>query len=1330
MISLLARCAIVAAAFTVVACVVPPGLPRGAQIKCASDAECPGGTRCQIAIERCVDEKGFDGTAPALKGTPTLSPARGGTSTTFTLAFDVSEPLKSDPVVVVDVGNGQSGTFAIDSAKTNRAKLHYEYHYTPNGTEVAERPSPVTIRLVDVAGNPSGDLAGGVITFDFTGPTFAGAPSVSPSLLGPGTVLTVSFQASEALAPNGAQVDLVDGTDRRPMIDSGDHSTFTYTDDGTEPDGSWDVLVTLTDTSGNASTDLRAGSVTIDNTPPSPISADVRRADGQASRDDNIPDANASTTMIVTFAATEPLAKSPAVRARCGSSTQNLVRTGDQTSAIVFVFELDPPIALTAGNCDVVADLTDLAGNTNQNAVVASPAFTFDNTPPASADVVSAGVIVYRRVPWGADSTGGAKQFELSGLQGAVEPFARVEVYGDPNDAVSNAIAHVDTDNTGAFDLVLPPVDRAQVFVSATDSAGNEGPRALVKNVEWVATLGGKVAGSGFENPHRYESRALLTSHLAQGAGIELSSETALTDGNSAHTSGASTWTNVTTRTDEPDFESPALTFDPVNGNVVAFGGDSCRCDAPDLAPCPETWTRTGELWTEIPSPPDPEGDGNPARRTAASLSFDTARGTAILFGGSGGFQDTWEWNGSSWKNVCTGACLTSSPPARGAHATAYDPVRQKLVLFGGDAGAASFLGDTWEWDGSKWTQVCLDAACVASAPPGRAGHRMTYDPVSHRVLVFGGNTNRSTFGVGFNSEVWEFDGSLWTQLCVDSTCAAGAPPPRSDAAVAFDPRAKNLVVVGGSGADAPPVTCAQNQNTGDFIHLLNDTWTFDGSKWTLQTPSASPTPRHGAMMVDDPHDGHLVLVGGVDHDFCVAIECTRSDANDTWEWDGTNWKGIVEAAETNPTNTTGAASFDGADHEVMLVEDNGEVDAWDGRWRPFGSNAQGAADLAGVTGSAVSSTGNTVMTFGGNNGSVTQENFVRFPGRDAFVAPCSPCATPPPPARRDAAMALDAGGRVLLFGGADNSGNPLQDTWFFTGTWIGPIGGSAPPPRDAASMAFDDDRGFTVLFGGQSNGSPIASNDTWEWDGNSWHQRSPSTSPTGRRSLTLWYDEARHRTILFGGDAGGFFGSNCGNGIVTCGDTWEWDGTDWSQPPIVDVDNDGQPANRKKPAVAFHSARRVGVLFGGVNEAGAAESDTWLYDGGGDRRPAQLMFTVFAAAGTDGSETIADVSARFVAGGTGDNDAAGARLFVWDVDGWHALVDNSAPSSTPADLSWDGDATPLDGGNENVLSRLFFGSERQVIFAVAPATPNGGRAGFGDLSTDAAEVTVRYRLP
>src|SRR5262249_36467960 len=80
----------------------------------------------------------------------------------------------------------------------------------------------------------------------------------------------------------------------------------------------------------------------------------------------------------------------------------------------------------------------------------------------------------------------------------------------------------------------------------------------------------------------------------------------------------------------------------------------------------------------------------------------------------------TWEYDGLTWHQVTT----VNAPPPRFGPAVAYDAWRGRTILFGGDSnGGASFLQDTWEYDGVNWRQLPTSAT-----PESRGGHGPSFD--------------------------------------------------------------------------------------------------------------------------------------------------------------------------------------------------------------------------------------------------------------------------------------------------------------------------------------------------------------------------------------------------------------------------------------------------------------------------------------------------------------------------------------------------------------------------------------------------------------------------
>ena len=195
----------------------------------------------------------------------------------------------------------------------------------------------------------------------------------------------------------------------------------------------------------------------------------------------------------------------------------------------------------------------------------------------------------------------------------------------------------------------------------------------------------------------------------------------------------------------------------------------------------------------------------------------------------------------------------------------AYDAVRKRTYLFGGVVLSPFALqGDTWAWDGRYWTQVSR------LGPAQRVGHTMTFDAARGHSVLFGGDQQGA---YGFQ-DTWAFDGVDWTQL------EDIGPAPRTHHAAAYDSERQRLVVFGGDSRESAA--------------FLNDTWEWDGTAWT-QVEATGPSPRSAHMMAYDSAKKRTILFGGL----TTLTSGGFADANDTWEWDGANWRKV---ANTGPT--------------------------------------------------------------------------------------------------------------------------------------------------------------------------------------------------------------------------------------------------------------------------------------------------------------------------------------------------------------------------------------------------------------------------------------------
>jgi hypothetical protein len=289
-----------------------------------------------------------------------------------------------------------------------------------------------------------------------------------------------------------------------------------------------------------------------------------------------------------------------------------------------------------------------------------------------------------------------------------------------------------------------------------------------------------------------------------------------------------------------------------------------------------------------------------PPARWSHAMVWDPRRRVVVVLGGRDKttlLDDQWTWDGVAWRDETPRA----RPPGRFGAAAAYDEARGRLVLQGGATVAADKpnLGDLWEFDGERWTQVDADGG-----PGVRAYHGMAYDPAGRRAVLFGGADGRWAA----HGDLWSWDGRAWAALPAG---AAPAPSPRHLFGLTWDARRDVLVVYGAQGGAVMAEHWEWGQargwmRRGDFVDgpgkkngpalvaypegvVLNGgfddrrytstTWTFDGERWSQVGEGLDPTltlaPRCWHGMAFDAARGKVVLFGG---------ETRRVALNDLWE--------------------------------------------------------------------------------------------------------------------------------------------------------------------------------------------------------------------------------------------------------------------------------------------------------------------------------------------------------------------------------------------------------------------------------------------------------------
>ncbi len=332
--------------------------------------------------------------------------------------------------------------------------------------------------------------------------------------------------------------------------------------------------------------------------------------------------------------------------------------------------------------------------------------------------------------------------------------------------------------------------------------------------------------------------------------------------------------------------------FSPAVGRMLVFGGVAATFP-PEFPEELWQWDSGARRWQAWLA-----SEERPSGRVGHATAYDAARAVTVVFGGlnaSGGLADTWEWDGSGWRDR-TPADPASSPSARRS-AMAYDPERGVVVLFGGsDDQNHVYVDDTWEWDGLTWTRRCdgepPEDTC-ASVPNARFMHAMAYDPVRRVVVLFGGDWIED--GHHYLQDTWEWDGVAWTEV----TPADPGPSARSGHALVTDTGRGRLVLVGGWPYSDP-----------DAYAL---TWAWDGwaRAWSQVPAAVEPSWRRWSGLAYDPLLARVILFGGDDGD----------ELQDTWELDPALgiWTEVPSTSPAPMARNEPSLVFDAAREQVVL---------------------------------------------------------------------------------------------------------------------------------------------------------------------------------------------------------------------------------------------------------------------------------------------------------------------------------------------------------------------------------------------------------------------------
>ncbi len=567
------------------------------------------------------------------------------------------------------------------------------------------------------------------------------------------------------------------------------------------------------------------------------------------------------------------------------------------------------------------------------------------------------------------------------------------------------------------------------------------------------------------------------------------------------------------------DRSQPAMFYDTVRKKTVMFSG--WQPGAGFYHPDQWEWDGAAQTWTER------QLTTQPSARFGAAVVWDSARGKAVLFGGfdeaTGRRNDTWEWDGTAWTDRTPAG---ASPTPRHSALMVFDSMRNKTVLYSGNSGngvatAGTWVDETWEWDGTAGTWTRITAPAITSTQWSSGYTNMVYDPVLNKIVLYYYYNYVWTYTAGTGATGTWADAPMQTKI--DSSLPGYYNP-----GMVYDSNKQAVVVFGG-------------QSSGRSLWQLTTT----DFNWTNRSaPANGPIQRQYPSMAVNGKTGKLIVFGG-------HSSVDNAYKNDIWEWSGTDDK------LTN--QTTGGTKPDPRNQAGLVYDSTRD------RFLLFGGYGTGAYDDLWAW--APGTREWTQISLTGSRPSARYGHWMFYdPGRD----------------------------KVYVFG--QNQGSyvnweydPALNTWKDRTVTSPPAGVS----RSYFDVAFDSNRGKIILFGGYYNS--VYNTDIWEWDTTTgvWAQLTPTMGtavPDGRYYPTVAYDSIRRVLLLVGGY------KQITGATGPANDSWEWDANllRWTETTPTGA----KPAPRYQHLMVFNPVRGTTYLFGGTvpDDTTYGPSEFWEY--------------------------------------------------------------------------------------------------------------------------------------
>ena len=299
-----------------------------------------------------------------------------------------------------------------------------------------------------------------------------------------------------------------------------------------------------------------------------------------------------------------------------------------------------------------------------------------------------------------------------------------------------------------------------------------------------------------------------------------------------------------------------AMVYDPTSKRIIMFGGAKKAYDSTDIRQvwayelANSTWHKLG--WLE------------PRFVLGAALDEESHR--VILFTR----PTTWAYDPvtDSWEQMRP----DEKPSPRKASQIAYDAESDRIILFGGGQSSEDNYDDTWAYDYNTdtWTEMQPEVS-----PPGRGYHGMVYDPVSDRVLLWGGGTDAGVSDL----HVWAYDYN--TDAWTAKEPPANAPVYRAGFGWFYHSPSGRMMIFGGL-----------SENYGALADQTVWAYDYRANSWEALTPSTSPSKRAYCPMAYAPSVNKALLLGGE-----LVSQTADEISDETWVYDlaANEWENVMK---------------------------------------------------------------------------------------------------------------------------------------------------------------------------------------------------------------------------------------------------------------------------------------------------------------------------------------------------------------------------------------------------------------------------------------------------